>query len=140
MLLKLLSFAMDLKYRAKNNILRFEKLKLRRLCDFGSVFLSEIAGPLHSPKLPHHGLAGTGSFSRAEQGQQKPARADEALGFDCALGAKSSAIAPPRICNQVSNAGSREDWPTSGVLPLCSCFALKPKDGQKKKTQQSQHE
>lgn len=42
---------MDLQYRAKNNILRFEKLKLRR-CVILAVSLSEIPGPCHSPPLP----------------------------------------------------------------------------------------
>lgn len=42
---------MDLQYRAKNNILRFEKLKLRR-CVILAVSLSEIPGPRHSPPSP----------------------------------------------------------------------------------------
>lgn len=71
MLLKLLSFAMDLQYRAKNNILRFEKLKLRRLYDFGSVSLSEIPGPPHGPYLSYPGLAGAGSFAGAKGGMVK---------------------------------------------------------------------
>lgn len=139
MLLKLLSFAMDLQYRAKNNILRFEKLKLWRLCDFGSVSLSEIPGPHHSPCLLRHRLAGTGSFARAwvgvGQGRQRPGWAEAALGSRVPWGPKLRPLLPQR-----SAAGS-VTWevgkidPTSGVLPLCSCFALNLKGGQENKSQ-----
>lgn len=57
---------MNLQYRVKNNILRFEKLKLRRPCDFGSVSLHELPAPHLSPYLPHHRLAETASFARVE--------------------------------------------------------------------------
>ena len=43
---------MNLEYRVKNNILRFEKLKSRRLCDFGSVSLHELPAPHLSLYLP----------------------------------------------------------------------------------------
>ena len=86
----------------KNNILRFEKLKLRWLGDFGRVSLCEIPGPRPSLYLPCHGLAGAVSFARAEGGWQEPAWAEESLG------AKAWA---PRVCSRFSNTGSRENGP-----------------------------
>lgn len=119
---------MDLQYRAKNNIPRFEKLKLRRLCDFGSVCPSEIAGPRHSPQLPHHRLAGTGSFARAKQGQQRPDRASVVP-----WGPKFRPLLPQgSAASSVTREVGKID-PTSGALPLRSYFALKPKDGQEKR-------
>lgn len=57
---------MNLQYRVKNNILRFEKLQLRRLCDFGSVSFRELPAPRLSPYLACHGLAETVSFAGVE--------------------------------------------------------------------------
>lgn len=62
---------MDLQYRAKNNILKFEKLTLRWLCDFGSVSLREPPGPCPNLGLPCHKLAGPVSFAGAEGGMAK---------------------------------------------------------------------
>lgn len=57
---------MNLQYRVKNNILRFEKLKLRRLCDFGSVSFRELPAPHLSPYLACRGLAETAGFAGVE--------------------------------------------------------------------------
>lgn len=71
---------MNLEYRVKNNILRFEKLKSRRLCDFGSVSLHELPAPHLSLYLPRHGLAETASFCQSGGAWPRPTWAEGALG------------------------------------------------------------
>lgn len=71
---------MNLEYRVKNNILRFEKLKSRRLCDFGSVSLHELPAPHLSLYLPRHGLAEMASFCQSGGAWPRPTWAEGALG------------------------------------------------------------
>lgn len=119
-----------LQYRVKNNILRFEKLKLRWLGDFGSVSLCEIPGPRPSLCLPRHGLAGEVSFAGAERGRQEPVWAEEALG------AKAWA---PRVSSRFSNMGSRENGPHIWSSAFVFLFFFESKGCWEKKTQRSRH-